>query len=332
MDSPRDPRNRLPTYLAKFCPDPEIVKKKSRLWAVSFLHFLKRLSKACVIGWTALDWSSRLFLALSAGAVLLLVVIPSVIFWCLIIAALLVFFWRIQVLDRTGKILLACGGFTAFVLLAIGINRLVHKPDNAVRNGETGRVESLKQPYGRIQEPDHRFERDLVPHIADETKMSHLREAPESFVGKVFILCGNLWQSDDYSNNANVSLPYKRTGAAVAGSQEAYSAIADYYNSELRRQSSIETTHYVFKFCERGKTWQEIGIPVSAYLPRDIGRRIADRFVKTKELGGKSPICRVKATILVDSRLDCYVIEIRDVQFLNETSDGWEPWILDSGK
>jgi hypothetical protein len=60
MAAPRDPRDRLPPFLARYCPDSEIVKQQSRLWAAKFLSFLyrwlTRFGKACARGWWALDW------------------------------------------------------------------------------------------------------------------------------------------------------------------------------------------------------------------------------------------------------------------------------------
>ena len=55
---PRDPRDRLPPFLARLCPAPETVKQQSRLWAGKVLSFLYRsavrLGKACSRGWSAL--------------------------------------------------------------------------------------------------------------------------------------------------------------------------------------------------------------------------------------------------------------------------------------
>ena len=65
--SPRDPRERLPPNLAKYCPDPAIVKQQARLWAdkcFAFLrHWLKRFRNACARNWWALDRTGRLFVA-----------------------------------------------------------------------------------------------------------------------------------------------------------------------------------------------------------------------------------------------------------------------------
>lgn len=95
---PRDPRDRLPPALAKYCPDPAIVRQRTRLWAakcLSFLsHWLARFGSACARGWKTLDRTCRLFLVYAVGLVLLMVAMPSVVLWGLAIAGLLVFGWR----------------------------------------------------------------------------------------------------------------------------------------------------------------------------------------------------------------------------------------------
>ncbi len=144
MDSPRDPRDRLPQFIARHCPNPEIVKRQSRLLAVKFLSFINRwimrFRKACARGWSALDRTARVFLVCVVGIIVLAAVLPTITIWGFIIVALLVFVWRIRRwrdLDRRGKLFIVGGNIAAVVALAFAISELSYKPAKETRNAAT---------------------------------------------------------------------------------------------------------------------------------------------------------------------------------------------------
>lgn len=64
---PPGPHVRLPPSLAKYCPDPAVVKQRTRLWVakcLSFLsHWLARFGNVCTRNWAALDQAGRLTVA-----------------------------------------------------------------------------------------------------------------------------------------------------------------------------------------------------------------------------------------------------------------------------
>jgi hypothetical protein len=205
---------------------------------------------------------------------LLVIVLPSVVLWGFALAALSVFAWRIrrwQELDRRGHLFVVCGGLAAVALLAFAIGGLCHKPSSTLLLND-----------------------QLVPHLPDETTLIRLKADPEAFVGKTFILCGDMW-------------------------------VANYYNFNY---VYAQSTHYSFRFWECGKTWGDRREYVSAYLRRDVGKRIADELVRSQEESGASVACRIKGTILPGDAIQWNSIEILDVQFLNAGGDDWEPWML----
>ena len=67
MAAPPDPRDRLPPYLASYCPDPAVVRQRTRLWVgkgVFLLYdWLTRFGSACARNWRVLDGTGRLFVA-----------------------------------------------------------------------------------------------------------------------------------------------------------------------------------------------------------------------------------------------------------------------------
>jgi hypothetical protein len=143
-------------------------------------------------------------------------------------------------------------------------------------------------------------ERQLVPHFPDETTLLRLESDPNAFAGKAFILCGDVKAENPHDSNTFYSQP----------------------------------THYTFRFHEHGRTWgdrkQEA---VWVNLKRDRGKRIADRIIKKQEEFEARGLylalaCRIRARVLPDRDGGMSFIEILDVQFLNSSEDGWDPWML----
>jgi hypothetical protein len=310
MAAPRDPRDRLPPFLAALVPDPALVKQQSRLWAAKWLSFLHRclmrFGRACARGWMALS--------------------------------------------RRGRLLVVCGSFAAVALLVLAIGGVARKPRVEAPSAESGRVESLKPPSiapstlspepqstaSGVESPKPKMgaqkrakptrnvetsgpdspkpsskllsAKQLVPHLPDETKLIRLKTTPEHFVGKTFILCGGIQVSDNYSGT--------------------------YY-------FHTEPVYYSFEFLVFGNTWGERADDVVlGYLRKDRGKRIADRIIAAQEsweARGKRGVlaCRIKATILPESYAlggRWWQVEIVDVQFLNSSRDGWEPWMVETAE
>ena len=67
MAAPPDPRDRLPPHLTSYCPDPAVVRQRTRLWVgkgVSLLYdWLTRFGNACARNWRAIDGTGRLLVA-----------------------------------------------------------------------------------------------------------------------------------------------------------------------------------------------------------------------------------------------------------------------------
>ena len=131
MTVPRDPRDRLPPSLRRYCPS----QQQCRLWSAncrSFIHhWLTRVCKGCGLGWLALDSTARLFLVCAVGLVLLAVLLPRVTLWGLATAGLLVFGWRTRRwrdLDRKGRWLVVCGNLASVVALVFAVGGLSGKP------------------------------------------------------------------------------------------------------------------------------------------------------------------------------------------------------------
>ena len=146
-----------------------------------------------------------------------------------------------------------------------------------------------------------------VPHLSDETKLIHLKTSPpDALIGRTFILCGGIRMGSDYRGM--------------------------YANEQGNR--------YALDFWEAGSTWGDHTYGVWAYLKRDTGRPIAERLIKkqaefkAREGSGGTIACRIKATMLEatrswNQRWD--TIEVLDLQLINTTGDGWDPWILSNG-
>jgi probable HAF family extracellular repeat protein len=87
-----------------------------------------------------LDWTSRMFLVCAVGLIVLVAVMPAVALWGLIIAALMVFVWRIRRwrdLDRRGRLFVVGGNIAAVAALVLAIGGLSRKPGDETRNTNT---------------------------------------------------------------------------------------------------------------------------------------------------------------------------------------------------
>ncbi|MEI8376546.1 MAG: hypothetical protein WCJ35_27325, partial [Planctomycetota bacterium] len=145
MTAPRDPRDRLPPYLRRYCPD----QQQCRLWSAKCRSVLyewpARFGKGCALAWSVLDWTACLFLISTVGLVLFAVLLPSVTLWGLAIAGLVVFGWRARrwrELDRIGRSFVVCGNLASVAALTLAIGGLSDKPGDETRNPGTSSAAS----------------------------------------------------------------------------------------------------------------------------------------------------------------------------------------------
>lgn len=148
MSAPRDPRDRLPPYLRRYCPS----QQQCRLWSAecrSVLYgWLTRFGKACARSWSVFDSTARLFLFCGVGLALFAVLLPSVTLWGLAIAGLLAFGWRTRrwrELDRRGRSFVVFGNLASVGALTLAMGGLSSKPGDETRNLSTSSAASDKE-------------------------------------------------------------------------------------------------------------------------------------------------------------------------------------------
>ncbi len=132
LDSKRDPPPRRPPVLPPTPPQQPRDQFTDALRTV-----VARCGKACVRGWGSLDRTSRAFVVYTVGLTLLTVLLPTVVFWGVGIAGLLIFASRLRrwrELDRRGRLLVRVRQFRCAVALVLVIGGIFRKPAGETAN------------------------------------------------------------------------------------------------------------------------------------------------------------------------------------------------------
>lgn len=144
-----------------------------------------------------------------------------------------------------------------------------------------------------------------IPHLKDETQIIQIKTDPEAFLDKDVVLCGGL-------------------------------LIDDYYNFAYR---DAVRTHYSLSFREVGATQSDLSAErYHLYLPRDIGKKIADQLIaNAKEYGNGPSLDLVRVRVRLDpgryfEDRQWNMLEVSDLQFASDDFKSWKPWYLEKDR
>jgi len=148
-------------------------------------------------------------------------------------------------------------------------------------------------------------EKDLVPHLDDDTTIVRFSAVPEAYVGKGIYICGFLRVA-----------PSSVSGGFYEGAGD---------------------THYVLTINQVGKrvTLRPMDGRLWLFLPKNVGDPIVTPVIEAQQTNHFGKIVRAKVilqpAVYEFNRKKNWPqdeLELLDVQFLTPT--GWSPWVLDA--